>query len=251
MPSLTFAPRAVPQARTPAAPALAPRPAFPMAPAAPATASGGAAIPDPVRRKMEAALGHDFASVRIHHDASAAAIGAHAYTRGEHVHFAPGRFRPQSSRGQELLGHELAHVAHPVAAAAAAAAPLRLPVNSVHWAVNEFPDAPAAGGIHSIHTTARSSDAAAHPEAFEDPGRHYFMGVQWHPEYAQQGLAAGPAGAAPAVRAVGAQRNERLMRSLGQAAVEGEAARRIQRSWRRVRATRRRAAAAARRAASS
>jgi hypothetical protein len=60
---------------------------------------------------MEARLGHDFASVRIHdRDESAPRIGALAYTRGEHLHFAPGAYRPESAGGRAVLGHELAHV---------------------------------------------------------------------------------------------------------------------------------------------
>lgn len=114
------------------------------------------------------------------------------------------------------------------AAAAMPAVPasVRLPVNSVHWAVNEF----TAGG--PIRTTARSTDRAAHPEAFEDPRSHYLMGVQWHPEYAQERLDAGIAGADAAAREQGARMNQRLMASLGQAAVEGEAARIMQRAGR-------------------
>ena len=57
--------------------------------------------------------GHDFANVRIHTDsravASAEAIGADAYTVGQHIVFAPGRYRPESAEGRGLLAHELAH----------------------------------------------------------------------------------------------------------------------------------------------
>jgi outer membrane protein OmpA-like peptidoglycan-associated protein len=63
---------------------------------------------------MEERLGHDFASVRIHDgaksEASAAAVGAEAYTVGHDVVFAPGRYQPQSDAGQRLLAHELVHV---------------------------------------------------------------------------------------------------------------------------------------------
>lgn len=38
-------------------------------------------------------------------------LGANALTRGDTVHFAPGKFDPTSDRGRELIGHELAHVA--------------------------------------------------------------------------------------------------------------------------------------------
>ena len=58
-----------------------------------------------------AALGFDLGAVRIHADSRLAPeVGAEAFTYGSHVHFAPGAFRPESSGGQRLLGHELAHV---------------------------------------------------------------------------------------------------------------------------------------------
>jgi hypothetical protein len=59
---------------------------------------------------MEAAFRADFSAVRIHEGPQAGRIGAIAFTAGSHIYFAPGRFQPHSSAGQQLLGHELAHV---------------------------------------------------------------------------------------------------------------------------------------------
>jgi hypothetical protein len=59
---------------------------------------------------MERAFGTDFSAVRIHEGTRAKEMGALAYTQGTDIHFAPGQYQPQSERGQELLGHELAHV---------------------------------------------------------------------------------------------------------------------------------------------
>ena len=39
-----------------------------------------------------------------------AEVGALAYTQGTDIHFAPGQFKPDTSAGQQLLGHELTHV---------------------------------------------------------------------------------------------------------------------------------------------
>jgi len=62
---------------------------------------------------MEARFGHDFGAVRIHADAraaaSAAALGALAYTVGPHIVFGAGRYAPGSAEGRALLAHELAH----------------------------------------------------------------------------------------------------------------------------------------------
>jgi hypothetical protein len=73
-------------------------------------ASGGTAMPEAVQAKMEQSFGADFSAVRIHEGPQAPAIGALAYTQGTDIHFAPGQYTPSSQGGQELLGHELAHV---------------------------------------------------------------------------------------------------------------------------------------------
>jgi hypothetical protein len=68
-------------------------------------------IPDEVKTRMETAFNTDFSAVRVHPSSSAApAVGALAYTQGTNIHFAPGQFSPDTSAGQRLLGHELAHV---------------------------------------------------------------------------------------------------------------------------------------------
>lgn len=68
-------------------------------------------IPEGVKLKMEDSFGADFSSVRVHPDSSKAPdVGALAYTQGADIHFAPGQFKPDTSAGQQLLGHELAHV---------------------------------------------------------------------------------------------------------------------------------------------
>ena len=68
-------------------------------------------MPDEVRSKMENSFGADFSSVNIHRNSDQASnIGALAYTQGNDVHFAPGQYNPGSTKGQELLGHELTHV---------------------------------------------------------------------------------------------------------------------------------------------
>lgn len=68
-------------------------------------------IPDVVKQRMEDSFGTDFSSVRVHPDSSKAPeVGALAYTQGTDIHFAPGQFKPDTSAGQQLLGHELTHV---------------------------------------------------------------------------------------------------------------------------------------------
>ena len=59
---------------------------------------------------MESAFGADLSHVRIHVGPEAGAIGALAFTHGSDIFFAPGQYDPFTRRGQQLLGHELAHV---------------------------------------------------------------------------------------------------------------------------------------------
>ena len=68
-------------------------------------------IPDPVKQRMEDSFNMDFSDVRVHPESSSAPeVGALAYTQGTDIHFAPGQFKPDTSSGQQLLGHELTHV---------------------------------------------------------------------------------------------------------------------------------------------
>ncbi|HWO24057.1 MAG TPA: DUF4157 domain-containing protein [Kofleriaceae bacterium] len=106
--------------------------ATPAARERPAGGSGGGAMPEAVQAKMESAFGADFSSVRVHEGEQAGQLGALAYTQGADIHFAPGQYQPDSHSGQELLGHELAHVVQQSQGRVASGAPLAkgLTVNS-------------------------------------------------------------------------------------------------------------------------
>ncbi|WP_052430406.1 eCIS core domain-containing protein [Sporocytophaga myxococcoides] len=68
-------------------------------------------MPPFVQRKMESSFGEDFSDVNIHANSSQSKdLNAHAFAKGNDIHFAPGRYNPESQKGQELLGHELTHV---------------------------------------------------------------------------------------------------------------------------------------------
>lgn len=71
---------------------------------------GGRSLPAVVLAKMEAAFGADFSAVRIHVGPQAARLGALAFTTGNDVYFAPGQYQPDTIKGDQLIGHELAHV---------------------------------------------------------------------------------------------------------------------------------------------
>ena len=78
-----------------------------------ADSSTGSPLPQNLQRKFEASTGADLSSVRVHTgEASATAaesVSAHAYTTGQDVHFAAGKYNPSSGEGEKLLAHEVAH----------------------------------------------------------------------------------------------------------------------------------------------
>ncbi|MGA9364162.1 MAG: DUF4157 domain-containing protein [Bacteroidota bacterium] len=68
-------------------------------------------MPASVRSKMEHTLGADFSDVRVHSESSRAAeLGATAFTQGDDIYAARDTWTPETTRGQEILGHELVHV---------------------------------------------------------------------------------------------------------------------------------------------
>jgi hypothetical protein len=72
---------------------------------------------DPATRSfMEPRFEHDFSAVRVHTgpqaSASAAAVGARAYTVERNIVFGDGQYQPNDTSGQWVLAHELAHVVH-------------------------------------------------------------------------------------------------------------------------------------------
>ncbi|MDB5791310.1 MAG: hypothetical protein JWQ80_1334, partial [Massilia sp.] len=66
-----------------------------------------------VRQDMAQRFGHDFSRVRVHTGPTAAQsardVSADAYTVGQQIVFAAGRYAPHCLAGQHLLAHELAH----------------------------------------------------------------------------------------------------------------------------------------------
>ena len=70
---------------------------------------------DPATRTfMEPRFGHDFSRVRVHTDSEAAssaqAIGARAYTAGQHIVFGLEQYDMATGDGRRLLAHELTHI---------------------------------------------------------------------------------------------------------------------------------------------
>lgn len=76
---------------------------------------GGQTMPDGLRGMMERGFDRDFSQVRLHTDGEAAglsdSIHAKAFTHGNDIYFNQGQYAPETSEGQRLVAHELAHVA--------------------------------------------------------------------------------------------------------------------------------------------
>jgi hypothetical protein len=74
----------------------------------------GDTLPTTEQTFFEERLGHDFSSVRVHHDDPAARsahdLCARAYTIGADIFFGRGQYAPGTGPGRRLLAHELAHV---------------------------------------------------------------------------------------------------------------------------------------------
>lgn len=79
-----------------------------------AARGGGQALDSAVRARMEPAFGADFGGVRVHTGSQADALNrqlsARAFTTGQDIFFKQGEYNPGSSKGRELLAHELTHV---------------------------------------------------------------------------------------------------------------------------------------------
>ena len=68
-------------------------------------------MPVVMREKMEDSFGMDLSGVKLYENRAVAEAGAEAVAQGSRIAFAPGKLDFFSLRGQELLGHELSHVA--------------------------------------------------------------------------------------------------------------------------------------------
>jgi hypothetical protein len=75
----------------------------------------GQALPTALQRNFEQHLGVPLGGVQVHRDAEAGemarSIGALAFTAGQDIYFASGRYAPTTADGAFLIAHEMVHVA--------------------------------------------------------------------------------------------------------------------------------------------
>ncbi|HTJ40625.1 MAG TPA: DUF4157 domain-containing protein [Kofleriaceae bacterium] len=118
-----------------------------------AASSSGAQLPADVQTRFEGSLGADLAAVRVHTGADSAAaarsIGAKAYTIGNDIHFAEGRYQPLDPFGLHLLAHEVAHTQQQAGGAASIQPKLEI----------------SAPGDASEHDADRAADAMVRGDA--------------------------------------------------------------------------------------
>jgi len=82
---------------------------------------GGQPLDTPVQTQMGQSMGTDFSGVRVHTGGEAhelnEQLGAKAFTTGRDVFLRAGEYNPGSRGGQELIAHEVSHVAQQSAGA--------------------------------------------------------------------------------------------------------------------------------------
>jgi Domain of unknown function (DUF4157) len=79
------------------------------------TRGSGTSVDREVRKRAAPMLGDSLDDVQVHTGATADAltnsVSARAFTTGTDIYFGPGEYRPGTSAGDELIAHELTHVA--------------------------------------------------------------------------------------------------------------------------------------------
>ncbi len=92
--------------------------------------SGGQSLP--ARPFFESRFGFDFSDIRVHSGPEAAgaasALGARAFTVGNHIYFGAGELRPTTHTGRRLIAHELTHTIQQKGPAARAARLMKSPL---------------------------------------------------------------------------------------------------------------------------
>lgn len=123
--------------------------------------AGGSPLPESVRAQMEGQFGEDFSSVQVHvGSATLGAAGAGAATAGEHIHFAPGKFDPETQQGQKLIAHELTHVVQQRGASASGAAHAAASDSAAEHQAEAVGEQ-VAGGQPALEVGAEAAPAAA------------------------------------------------------------------------------------------
>lgn len=156
-----------------------------------AAATPGRPLPEELRRELEAALGVELGAVRLHTSADAGAaakaINASAYTVGQDVYFADGRYDPASPGGKRLIAHEVAHTVQQRGPAAAGSGELELstPGDALEREADAVADA-AVSGRRAAATPGPQPTGVSRQLVQRHPGDHEGEGNEGN--QAEQGL---------------------------------------------------------------
>jgi hypothetical protein len=127
----------------------------------------GERLPAQLAALMGARLGADLSAIRVHHDdaahRAATALGAEAFTLGDHVYFARGCYQPESEQGLRLLAHEVAHAVQQRSVSRGGALEASMP-DDLH---EGDADAFAARMVREIARTTSASDLRDPADAVE------------------------------------------------------------------------------------
>lgn len=95
----------------------------------------GQSLPESVRAFFEPRFGYDLSQVRVHTNAQAAdsarAVNARAFTVGRDVIFSSGQYAPHTTKGKQLLAHELTHTIQQRGHFASSAQHVPLPITRI------------------------------------------------------------------------------------------------------------------------
>lgn len=123
----------------------------------------GQKLDEGMAAKAGATMGQDFSGVNVHTDSQADQLsnqlGAKAFTTGNDVFFKAGEYNPASQDGQQLIAHELTHVAQQGAAA---------PTVQGKMAVNDPNDQYEAEADHVAETVMAQPDDVQMQEEEEE-----------------------------------------------------------------------------------
>ena len=140
---------------------------------------GGRALDATTKSELGSKLGVSLDDVRVHDDEGAAAragkLGALAYTTGDDIHFADGKYDPSSDEGKRLLAHELVHVKQQRGRGRVASPTVSEAGSAVEREADRVADAAVAGvqtGAPSlqVHETAASGTISKKDEAPKEGG---------------------------------------------------------------------------------
>jgi hypothetical protein len=148
-----------------------------------ASGSMGQPLPRPVQKELEQLTGSDLSEVRVHSDdaadQAARALGANAFTTGQHIYFAAGKYQPHTQRGRRLLAHEVAHTVQQrgLRAPEPDTAAMSSPDDPLERQADEFGGLFASATAEPAPAPARDQaprparlDALASPQVQRDPG---------------------------------------------------------------------------------